>query len=251
MPKFAAIIDPSMTQHQIDGTGYGFSATRIETLGSTEYTLVGIAADHSGSTSGFQKSIEKTIQEVVRACQYSPRVDNLMLRVLVFDSSLDEIHGFRPLAQCNTADYDGCANPGGMTALYDATMNIVESVTRYGADLTKQDFGVNGIVFVITDGQENASKMTIQTIKAAILDAIKGEKLESIRTILIGLNTAATAGLDQYLQSFKNDVGFDQYVGVADVSPKSLAKLAAFISKSVSSQSQSLGTGSASQSLTF
>lgn len=248
MPK---LTDGNMVQHNITGTGYGFSATRISDLGSSEYTLVGICVDHSGSISGHQKEIEKAIQEIVRSCQYSPRADNLMLRVVVFDSTLDEIHGFKPLSQCNIQDYDNCVVPGGLTALNDASLNVVESVLRYGYDLTTQDFGVNGIVFVLTDGEENASKMTSAEVKAAIQGAVTSEAIESLRTILIGVNTSGQPGLNHCLDAFKNEVGFDQYVGVADASPRNLAKLAAFVSKSISSQSQALGSGGPSQSLTF
>ena len=54
MPLF----DDTMETHGIDGTGYGFSAKRIDTLGAYEYTLVGIAADRSGSVHRFDASKE-------------------------------------------------------------------------------------------------------------------------------------------------------------------------------------------------
>jgi hypothetical protein len=246
MPR---LTDQNMTTTKIDGTGYGFSATRIEDLGASEYTLVGICIDRSGSTSGFQDRIEKALGEIVGACRHSPRSDNLMLRVATFDHVLDEVHGFKPLSECNPDDYKGIAPPGGSTALFDASLNVVESVVQYGKNLVDQDFAANGIVFVITDGQENASKMTANEVKKAIESAVKSESLESIRTVLIGLSVDTT--LDSWLQTFKDGVGFDQYVGVQDASEKSLAKLAAFVSKSISSQSQALGTGGPSQSLTF
>ncbi len=47
------IFDDTTTHHPIDGTTYGYSGTRIEDLGSSEYTLVSIAADQSGSVASF------------------------------------------------------------------------------------------------------------------------------------------------------------------------------------------------------
>ena len=71
--------------------------------------------------------------------------------------------------------------------------------------------------------------------------------------VLIGVGHAADeqSGLGPYLQSFKDEAGFQQYIFIDRADEKKLAKLGGFISQSISSQSQSLGTGGASKSLTF
>ena len=75
---------------------------------------------------------------------------------------------------------------------------------------------------------------------------IREEALESLLVILIGV------GVDQdYLNVLKNEADLDQFVELADAGQKTLARLAAFVSQSITSQSQSLGTGQASVSLTF
>jgi len=53
------------------------------------------------------------------------------------------------------------------------------------------------------------------------------------------------------LEQFKNEAGIDQFVSIGEATPAKLAKLADFISRSISSTSQALGTGNASQPLTF
>ena len=241
----------NMTTHKIDGTGYGFSAKRIEDLGASEYTLVGIATDSSGSVCGFQKPMDECIKNVVLSCRRSPRCDNLMLRLSCFDTHIREIHGFKTLGECNPDDYDGTVRPGSATALYDAAVNMVESVNRYGKDLIDQDYDANGIVVVITDGMENASKLTVDSLKRALEDSVKGEKLESMVSILVGVNVDASTGFSQYLDNLRRDAGFTQYVAIDKADEKTLAKLADFVSRSISSQSQALGTGGPSQSLTF
>ena len=50
---------------------------------------------------------------------------------------------------------------------------------------------------------------------------------------------------------FKHEAGFQQFVSIKKATEKELAKLGGFISKSISSQSQALGSGGVSQSLTF
>ena len=53
------------------------------------------------------------------------------------------------------------------------------------------------------------------------------------------------------MQDFKTDVGFTQYVEIANADAKTLSKLADFVSRSISAQSKSLGAGGGSASLTF
>jgi len=242
--------DDSLETHNVKGSNFGFSATRIDTLGASEYTLVGIAVDASSSVSSFEKEINACLQEVVKACRHSPRADNLMLRLVSFDSDLKEIHGFRPLSECNIDDYGSAVKPMGMTALYDATSNLTQSVTQYGKSLSASDFDVNAILIVITDGEDNRSSFTQHSVAQAFKDAVQSESLESVVSILVGVNVTDPK-IGNYLQSFKSEAGFTQYVELKDANAKSLAKLADFVSQSISAQSQALGTGGPSKSLSF
>jgi uroporphyrinogen-III synthase len=87
-----------------------------------------------------------------------------------------------------------------------------------------------------------------------VADAFQGgvtsESLESIVSVLIGVNTQS-GGLNDYLRELKKEAGFTQYVSIGKATAKELAKLGGFVSKSISSQSQALGSGSAGQSLSF
>lgn len=239
-----------METQSLGGTHFGFSATRIEDLGASEYTLVGITVDVSGSVALFRSEIEKCVKEVVRSCADSPRADNLMLRLTTFDDDVEEKHGFRLLSECDVSKYDGSVVIGGMTALCDASYDMIGSVAAYGKQLTENHYDVNGIVFVITDGADNRSKMTPDAVKRAQLEAQKTESLESILTILIGVNVTDPA-LAGYLRDFEKEAGFSKYVELADASAKSLAKLAEFVSKSISAKSQTVGTKKASAPLNF
>lgn len=246
MPVFTE----NMDSHAIQGSDYGFSAKRIEDLGATEYTLVGIACDGSSSVSMFRDEMEKCVKEIVKACARSPRSDNLMMRFILFNSVLQEVHGFRPLSECNQDDYANSVRTGGTTALFDAACNLADSITQYGADLVKNDFDVNGIVFVITDGADNASAMTPTELKKTLQRAVQNEALESIVSILIGVNVQDPQ-LSGLLTDIAQTVGFTQYVELGDAKASTLARLADFVSRSISSQSQALGTGGPSQSLSF
>lgn len=246
MPKLFDSNDDTMITSQIPGTGYGFSAKRLGDLGASEYTLAGIATDVSGSVGAFRDQLEKAVKAIVASCKHSPRADNLMLRLTTFDSRLNEFHGFRPLSECDAAKYDGSITIGGTTALYDAAVNAICSVTQYGRDLAAQDYDANGIVIVVTDGCDNASKLTAAEVKAAKAEAVKSEALESIITILVGVNIS-DPNVAAELAKFAKDGNFDQYVEMDKADEKTMAKLAKFVSHSISSQSQALGTGGPSK----
>lgn len=244
MPKFSA-----------EATGpvastFGFSAVDISKLGASEYTLVGLTVDCSGSVAGFAREEEEAIKAIVEACRRSPRADNLMLRYTRFDHHLTEVHGFKLLQDCNPSDYDNTIPAGGSTALFDATVDCVDAVARYGRELQRNDFTANGIVFVITDGCDNVSKMTPSEVRKSLERVVPSEALESLVSILIGVNVTDPT-LATLLNDFATQAGFTQFVNIGEADEKKLAKLAAFVSKSISSQSQALGSGSASVRLTF
>lgn len=239
MPRFD---NPRMDKHALPGSGYGFSAARPTDLGASEYTLVAIAADRSSSVGSFSSQIEQCVAEVVRSCSMSPRCDNLMLRYTTFNQKVREIHGYRPLSACAAQDYKGSINASGTTALCDASYTAVQSLCDYGAQLEGHDFDVNGIVFIVTDGMENASKSTQKDVRRAIDDARAQGQLASLITVLVGVGVQS-ASLGAALDDFRKQSGFDRYVELAKADADTLAKLADFVSRSISLQSHSLASG--------
>jgi uncharacterized protein YegL len=242
--------DTTMDTHNIAGMqAFQFSGKRIEHLGATEYTLATIAVDVTGSVESFADALRKTLITAIDSCKKSPRANNLLLRVVLFSTSkkpngIEELHGFKPLGEINTADYP-TLNPFGATNLYDAAFSAIGATNTYAKTLMDQDFLANGIVIVITDGDDNASRATLQMVKEEVDRGKKAESIESLIPILVGINaTAYSAKLDLMAQS----VGM-KFLDAGDVTPSKLAKLAEFVSQSVSSQSQSLGTGGPSQNI--
>ena len=154
-----------------------------------------------------------------------------------------------PLPACDPSRYVDCVKLGGTTALFDAAHNAVGSVVGYGESLTDSDFEVNGIVFVITDGGDNASSTTADAVKKMVRSSLKKEALESLLTILVGVDVDPSTG--KLLAQVKQDAGFDRYIELRQADAKSLAKLADFVSRSIGAQSKALGTGSKSASLSF
>lgn len=247
--------DAGMQTYQIGGSNFTFQATRIGNLGAPGYTLVTIVVDTTGSTTGFTEQLRKMLLTVIAACQRNARKEYLLVRVIVFSTSYhnghQELHGFTRVLEINVDDYP-TFSAAGATPLWDATFSGVGAMLEYAGDLVSKDFDVNGILFVITDGVEGdwtgkpVSTVRPPEIKAKLSKAVSGELLESMVSILIGINAAACRA---DLEAYRDEVGFDQYTDAGDATPESLAKLAAFVEYSISSQSQALGTGGPSQSI--
>ena len=245
--------DPTQTQPgtdiiKIPATGFTYSMTKLADLEASEYTLVGIVNDVSGSVASFKNEMEVALQAAVESCLKSPRADNLLLRHTLFHDNVFTNHDWKMLKYINSADYQGSLKIGGSTALFDGAIEALTVIADTGEKLTKNKFACNGIIFFITDGDDNASHSTPAMVKAKIDEIQKAEKLESLITILIGVGVSG--GTSASLDRFKNEAGLTHYLELANASKGSLAKLAAFVSKSISSQSQALGTGGGSKQLT-
>ena len=248
MPRFD---DETMETGIIGGMqGFNFSGVKMERLGATEYTLVTIAVDVTGSVQGFESELRDSLITAIEACQRSPRSDNLLLRVIQFSSrfanGVDELHGFKPLAEIDAQnDYDAF-DPGGMTPLCDACYSAFGAINAYAQKLMNDDYGVNAIAFIITDGYDNASVSTKEMVKQEAEKAVSGEFAESMVSVLIGINAVEYQRL---LEKFRDEAGIMQYVDAGEATEGRLAKLADFVSQSISSQSQALGTGGPSQNI--
>ena len=230
-------------------SGYNFSATKMDDLGAAEYTLATVVVDVSGSVSGYLPQLEQCLKTVFKAMAKSPRSDNLMFRVVSFDDAVNEQHGFKLLSTITEDDYTNLLSIGGMTALFEAMDEAIQATATYGKQLTSQEFLANGIVVVITDGANNRGTIHDPAIVKKSLEAArKSECLESLLVILVGV-TQDDNSLDFYLKDVKDNAGCDQYVSIGAATPGKIAKLAQFISQSISSTSSSLGTGKPSSPL--
>ncbi len=239
--------DTFETQNQ-----FQYSAVDMDELGASEYTLVNILVDVSSSVYEFKDGLEGCIKSIIESTQSHPKSENILVRVATFSShgGIREIHGFTPLGMIDLDGYK--LDPDGLTPLYDATVDTMETVKDYADKLAASDTVdcLNTIFFIITDGMENASKTAgQQTIADALSRLRKSKNLESSMSILIGVNDTECK---DYLEEFVSRSGLNHFVSMGDATPKNLAGLANFVSGLVSSTSMVLGSGqSANVSLTI
>jgi len=250
MPKL--MTDDNMQAMNVPGGGnFQFSGIRPEDLEATEYTLVTLVVDVTGSVIDFKDDLLNMEKSIVKACQKHPRAENLLLRLIHFNSliGIHEIHGFKPLKDIDSDAYEKI-DPNGATPLYDAAYNAIGSTLTYAKTLLDQYLNVNAVVYILTDGENNVSILGRSDVGKILSDAKRHEDIDSISTILIGLDHG-NGNVARYLEKFKDESGMDQFIDVGEATPQKLAKLANFVSQSVSSTSQALGTVAPSQQLAF
>ena len=244
---------------QVPGAGtFTFSAKKIDKLGALQYTVVTIAIDISGSVGGFADQLLACLKAIIEACRKNQRAEFLVIRVITFATDIVEIHGFRELVDINTDDYDEF-HPSGFTCLFDAGYDAVGSTIEYSRQMVEKGFDVNGAVYIITDGGENpgGGHRTIASprmIKEKIDEALRKEDIESLITTLVGLhdpNHMWSADVQRDLSYFQVEANFTKFIEAGEATPENLAKLADWVSASVSSQSDQVGSNAPSQVLDF
>ncbi|MDP3645962.1 MAG: hypothetical protein Q8R25_02645 [bacterium] len=248
MPRLDQTND-EMQNFNIGKGGFAFTGARFDKLGASNYTLATAAVDVSGSTGPFRQQLVDMLKMTLDACKKNPRSDNIMFRVIIisdrFPKGVEEVHGFKPLVDIDPTVYDSIRT-GGWTPLVDGCYSGVGATNAYAKELKARDYDSNGIVFMITDGAENRSTATMSMLKKELEDAVTSETLESLISILIGIN--ASEYRDE-LTLFQNEAGITHYKDAGDATPRNLAKLAAFVSQSVSSTALAAGTGGPSQQI--
>ena len=239
----------------IPGPGnFQFSGVRVGELTATEYTLGTIVVDISGSVNDFKDELLQCIKSIISSCKKNQRSENMLIRLVTFNQYINEIHGFKNLSDIDVDAYEEL-KPSGYTALFDATFNAIGATLEYAKRLISQDFSCNGVVYIITDGMNNMGKSTAASIADKVNLALRNEiEIESLTTILIGLqdpNCSWSQDIRDHLELFYKEAQLTQFIDVGQATPDQLAKLANWVSESISSQSQSLLNGTASQTLTF
>ncbi|MCK9429161.1 MAG: VWA domain-containing protein [Candidatus Omnitrophica bacterium] len=247
MPIFK---DQSVEEVAKTQSGFHYSSVKMDLLsGSSEYTIVQILVDLSGSVGRFRSDLIDCLKMILESCKKHPCSDTVLLRVLGFSGGLGvkEIHGFLPINGIDSSIYDSLDTPNGTTPLRDAHQNALESLFQYGNDLVKNQFTVNSVLYILSDGGENDSKhSTEDSVKDYMAKLRDGDPLASFFSILVGFNDNQCR---QELLEYQQNTTIDAYKSMGDCTPGKLAKLANFVSQSVSTASVGVGSANTSNQL--
>lgn len=243
--------DDQMERHQIGASGFSFTGARISSLGASEYTLATIVLDCTGSLQGHERDLRAmlaTVAKWLRDPNKNPRCDNTMLRVVIFNSwvGVHELHGFKPIMDVDPDGYPEVRCYGG-TPLYDACYEATVATNLYGAELDAMEYLANAISIYVTDGENTHSTATPAMVGKEVAKSVSGEVLESHVTFLVGITSSAES--QAALDRFAKKASLTSFMPMGDATPEAFAKIAGWVSQSVSSTSQALGTGGPSQKI--
>lgn len=108
----------------------------------------------------------------------------------------------------------------------------------------------NIVIFIITDGMNNVPRYTAADITDAIDKITSKGEIESIATVLIGINFPENSYQHQQLLDFQQAAGLTRFVPFDEANASTLGKLSRLISQSIVTTSKALGTGGPSQVVT-
>lgn len=190
-------------------SGYSFSHVGLDRLQSPSYVVVNFCRDISGSTRRYSRDLEEMIKEAVRKLKKSPVQDTILFRVVDFNGSFHEVHGFTPIPSINEDQYPSIDSDGS-TRLYDVCVEGLESLGSIGSTLHDQDYDTTLILVVGTDGEDVGSTKSPQAIKQLKENLLASEKYQQIITILAGVGITEPR-VKKNLEALNKDGGFDHF----------------------------------------
>jgi uncharacterized protein YegL len=229
----------------VDETLQGFGNVQItnfdpSNVATDDVILVTFVIDKSGSVGSFVNDLNDVLNQFVDEIGKSHVSDKVLVQTILFNGDIEVVHGFKPITE--VAKFD--INTRGTTALFDATRFALENAINYKTDLSNQGLTAKSLVFILTDGEDNASSKTkpIQ-IRKIINDIYTNESFSNEFTVM-----AFGLGNDADFTKIFLEMGIKQeLIAKVGVDAKSLRGMIGFISSSVSSS----GSGSVPTSVTF
>lgn len=179
-----------------------------------------------GSRSTRIEELNKAVNEFVAQMQNSHVADNLFVSTIVFDERVEVKTGFQPIVDVDTFNLDV---RGGSTALYGAARVALDKAIDYRDSLLKTGVKAKTIIFLVTDGENNASpESDAEYVKEKLQDLNKEEQnFNTFSAVLLGI------GEEAYFEEAFNNLGFHALAKVGD----NIRKAVNIISSSVTSVS--------------
>lgn len=184
--------------------------------------------DTSGSMSPKATEMNAALNDFVQTMQNSHIKDRLLVSMIEFDSDIITKTGFQPIVNIQTL----AIHPNGSrTKLYDAAYAGIKKALDYRHQLENSGVTTKTLVFIITDGEDNASRDNGSMVKAEIQKLKESEQnMFSFTTILFGI------GNDGNFKEAAENMGIE-LVATVGTSGKEIRKMINFISSSVTSAS--------------
>ena len=175
-----------------------------EALGTADATLVSVVLDMSGSMEPHRKEVIEAYNAMIRSLAGARAATSILVSTWAFEdvprllSSYESVEHKPRLTQAVYA-------PRGSTALHDAVLGAMTGLVAYGQRLWDEGVPTRRVLFVLSDGEDNASKATAGAVRSAAAALARQEAY-----------TLAYAGFGSIdLASQARVIGFPHVVGAA------------------------------------
>ncbi|NUP08697.1 MAG: hypothetical protein HOW73_21825 [Polyangiaceae bacterium] len=165
----------------------GLGADQID---AADATLVSVVCDMSGSMAPHKKGVIDAFNTMLAALTSAKAASAILVSLWAFSDSARLLSSYEPIdrkAQLGPSVYV----PDGGTALYDTTLAAMAGLVAYGQRLFDEGVPTKRILFVLSDGDDNASKATSAEVKAA---ATALSRQEAYTLAYAGFGNADLAG---------------------------------------------------------
>jgi len=185
--------------------------------------------DTSYSVSAYVNELNLAFNEFTETMQKSHIADKLFVSVIEFNEKVNVVSGFRPVESIPAMDFS--KSVGGWTALYDAVHTGLKNALDYRENLENSGVETKTILYIITDGEDNSSKIPAYTIKKIIYGLNQEERSAfSFSSVLFGVGNQAD------FEQAQKDMGIEHLAQIG-TSGDEIKKMIGFISQSISSVS--------------
>lgn len=137
-----------------------------EQLDVADATLVSVVVDMSGSMSSFEKPVCDAFNAMLDALAGAKAATAILVSLWAFSDSAKLLSSYEPVER-KPRLVPAVYTPGGSTALHDATLAAMTGLMTYGQRLFDEGVPTKRVLFVLSDGDDNASKATAAEVRAA------------------------------------------------------------------------------------
>lgn len=226
----ASVIDPNAHRAlvaNLDETVLmGCVGLEADQLDAADATLVSVVLDMSSSMDPHKKGVVEAFNTMIAALSGAKAASAILVSVWAFADQARLLSSYEPVDR--KPKLTGTVySPDGCTALFDAVLGAMTGLVTYGQRLYDEGVPTKRVLFVLTDGEDNASKATAAEVKAAASALLRQEAY--------ALAYAGFGGAD--LQRQADALGFPNVV-TASATPSELRRIFRQVSQSVLRVSQ-------------
>ncbi len=216
-----------------------FNNFNADDIDMGETVNVTILIDKSGSMSIYKDMLNEEIRMMIEGMQKWHQAPKIFLSIGTFGEKIEVVTGFQPILNVKCPHFD--PNEG-ETKLYEACREFLKNIIRQQRDATVAGVQCKNILFVLTDGIDNASSYdAAKEVNKMVTHMLSDEQtMGSFGAVMCGIGDVSSFEQAKNLMGFQKLFVIDSNKTAKEIE-KEFRAVFGFLSQSVSSVSSSPG----------